>query len=242
MDETRFIDAGNEVLGKDAVQDALAGRIAAEVAGIDSRIDATRARSLTGAFLEGLPDSTTAETALSTTQELLVRLIREESLDTEDATIVFDLSPVVRQVLADSGLSAVPLPPNTGRVSLVRSEDLTATLRTARFLDDAAPFVVAAPAVVLLVALLIAPGRSLLLIFAGVAIAAVAGGRILLLESAVGDRLIGAALLQADARAAAVATYEVVASSLIEQELFIILIGAVLAGIGVAGAIASRVR
>jgi hypothetical protein len=240
MDTPSFVDVGNDVLSRDAVKDALAGRLASEVTLLEPRVQDSTARNLARAFLDNLPESAVAETALSSTHALVVRLIREENLETEDDTIVFDLLPVVRQVLNDSGLANVPLNEGAGRIVLVRSEDLTASLRTARFLDGAAPFVVAAPAVVLLLALIVAPSRSLLLVFAGLAIAAAAALRILLLESEIGDELIDAALLQPDARAAAIATYDVLAAVLIEQDLFVVLIGAMLAGIGVVSAVVGR--
>jgi hypothetical protein len=234
MDRTSFVALSNDVLEKDAVQVALAERLATDVTAVDPRLETSTARSIALAVLAGLPGTPAADTALSATHSLLVNLIRNERLDTEAGTIVFDLRPVIDQVLADIGLNAVQLPADTGRIVLIRSEDLTAALRTARFLDSAAPFVVAAPAVVLLLALLIAPNRSLMLALAAVAIAAAAGVRILLLESALGGRLIDDALLDPDARAAATATYDVLAASLIRQEVVVMLIGAVLLGLGVA--------
>ncbi len=255
MDEERFVAAAEDVLREDAVQEALAQRIAKEVVGLlppaavaspaltDDLVQ-PRAREVIERLLEG----SLLDAALRGTHRTLVRVIETDAgaRAAADETIVIDFGPLIEAVLDDlrrrPALTGprIEAPEAAGRIRLARSEDIESFLRPARLFDLAAPYLVALPAALFVAVILIARSRSAAAAFAGIIILATAGLRILVLQSAIEEPLIEAALLDPAARQAARATVDILAGTLVGQELPFLLVGGVLLAAGLLFRLPSR--
>jgi len=241
MDEAQFQQLGNEVLAKENVQTALATRISDEVQRYEPRLQGPIVDAAAESIVQRLPDSPPGDLALQTSHELLVRLVRGERLEAEDDRIILDLRPTVDEVISQIPRQIfdadVQLDEDAGRITLVAEEDLSLPFRLARWFDGAALYIAIAPAVVFLIAVVIASHRRTALALGGALIAVSAILRIVLMQTVIRDALLDAAIIDTSSRAAAVDVYDALTASLISQDVIFIAAGAILAGFGlVAGA------
>jgi hypothetical protein len=234
MDEERFVSVGNDLLEREAIQDALANRIATEAEARGVQPEASRI--IAAALVRGLPDSVIANEALERAHTVLRRVIRDDTVRPDDETIVLDLRPVVESVISDATLegAGVQLPPDAGQVVLVRGSDLSGAFRFARAFDDAAFYIAVLPLLVFALAVAVAPNRGLALFGIGLAIALTAGLRIFLIERPLASIFTDAALLEPGASAAADESYDLIAATLIQQEWTFVVIGIALVFFGLA--------
>jgi hypothetical protein len=202
MDEERFVAVGRDVLEQDAVQSALAQRIAAEVIGstlLDPDVPPEASRLVAAGIVRQLPESPIGDEALRRSHALLVRLVRDERLTAQEDSIVLDLRPVVERVLegldiaGQGGTGGIELPEGAGQVTLVHEADLTLAFRMARLFDTTAWYIAALPLVVFALAVIVSPARLMTLALIGLVVALLAGLRIFLIGGPVESLLIDAA-------------------------------------------------
>jgi hypothetical protein len=237
MDEDRFVAMGNDVLAEEPVQDAIASRIvdAIQAGGADPLI----LRVVVNGVVGQLPGSGPGDQALLRTHALLRGLLRAERLAGDGDEIVLDLSDVAAATLAAAGLSD-DVPPVPVRIVLVQEQDLSSAFRVARWFDGAAVYIALLPVVAFALALLLAPNRPVVLGAIGVVVLATALLRIGVIEGPADALVTEAALLRSEARAAAEATYDVVAATAVRQELVTAGIGLVLVMAAAAWALLQR--
>jgi hypothetical protein len=237
MDEQRFIALGDEVLAEEPVQRLLTERIADEAVAIEPRLPPEAARLLAQRIVRQLPKSDISADALSRSHEVLRRLVREEGVRPEEDAIILDLSSVVARVIDERGLGSLTpqraiVPPDTGRFVIVQREDVTQAFGAARWFDSAATYIVLAPLAAFALALIVAHNRPLTLFGAGVLVALAAAARIALLQGSFETRLVDAALLDASARPAALAVYDQLAGSFMQQDVLVLAGGVAATAVG----------
>jgi hypothetical protein len=231
MNEERFVALGKEVLQRDAVQDALTDRVAAEGEAIEPRVPAPAQRVVASNIVRRLPESQIGAEALRRIYEVVHRLISEDgAVQPEGEVIVLDLHPVVENVASDINqqlprAQRVEVPPSAGRIVLVQEPDVAFAFRVARWFDGIAWYLVALPLVAFGIALLVASNRPLALMGAGMLVALTDLLRIYLVHGPVETQLIDAALLVPSAREAGRETYDAIANTFVKQEWWVVIGG-----------------
>lgn len=258
-DRDGFVELGQEILRNDAVQDRLTERILADTttvleanglfitSGIIGGLGRVQAESLTRVIVEELSDSLIGVQALETAHRALMVVIDDKSdtLGVSGDAIFMNFRPVIERVIAAfetflPGGRQVVLPQGIGEVVIVEEEDVAFAFEAARLFDGYAWFIAVTPLAFFAAALVIASNRRMALVLIGIGVVLAAGLRILIyygpLRSVVLDKVVDDPAL----RPAAEGIYDTVASSLVSQEIIVVVAGLVILVAGILLAAAQR--
>jgi hypothetical protein len=239
-DRDGFVELGQDVFEKPAVQQQIASRIVADTeeiaaangysipSGPAGNFARLQIETLTRSIVAQLPQSPIGETALVAAHEAVVTVIDDdnERLTSSGDEVRVNFRPVVEEVLGTlqstiPGFPRVTLPQGTGEFVIVQKEDAALAFRTVRFLDGIAWYIAALPVAAFVVALVIASNRVVMLLLAGLATVLAAGAQIAFLQGPFRDSLIDNAVDDPALRPAALGIYDAVADSLIAQEMLL---------------------
>ena len=191
-------------------------------------------------LLAGTPNTRGANAALAITHRQVLTAVREGFLRPEDDRITLDLNDAISQLLPANGvISAADLPPEVGKVEVIRRSDLVLLFRAARWFDARAVFLALLPLAVLATGLFLAPSWPRYCLHAGIAIVVASALWIALVKVPLQSIVVGRVLHEETARDAANAAYDVITAPLVQQMLLLLAAGVVLA---VLGAVLTRRR
>lgn len=239
-----FIELGQEAFKDPAIQDRLTERITEEAVSVaaangysfpDNAIGAigrNQAGALTRAVVGELPNSVIGEQALVTAHEAVLTVIDNDTdrLTSSDDEVRVNFRPVVEQVLqtfetAVPNFPDITLPPGTGEIVIVQEKDIAFGFRVARWFDGAAVYIALLPVICFIAALVIAASRPVALLFIGIALAVTAGLRIVFYEGPMQSAFTDNAVDDPSLRPAANGIYDVIAGSLVAQDMLLIVAG-----------------
>ncbi len=248
-DEAHFVSLGEDVLSKQPVQQAVADSISGEVRDIvrqnvsdpppDSVIDAVTLNAVTN-----LSQSHVAADALRDTHRLLVRIadLNDDGrgpVEQDNGTLVLDLRAVVQNVLQDTQVldptmrGRIVVPPDTGRIVIVRDKDIELAITLVRNLDHGARILIILPFIAYGLALLVAPNRGLALFVIGASVAGAAVVRFILLKGPLASLLRDLLARTPTTQSAGLATYDTFVASFGHQDQIVLIGGAAVAVVGV---------
>jgi hypothetical protein len=229
LDTGRWVQTSDDLLREPAIRDELARYLAGQLppaSGLRNQAEAFAKRTLGLPAIESLWRTTNRATHAH-----FVALVRSE----HDAELILDLRPLLVRLARQAGLPEIMIPPDAGRVRVLRPDQLDTARDAADVLDSAALWSVVLTVAAFLAAL--ALGGTRVLTTAGVGL--VLAGLLLLGFRALAGALVAGEIAQRGGAEEAARAAWSVGTSLLEQ----IAIGMAVAGAAAAvGGLLARPR
>ena len=244
-DEDGFVKLGETILAKPPVQQAIADNIRDEVQDVVRRNTSDPPPrpvldELTLKAVENLSTSNVASDALRTTHRLVLRVADlqeggDSAVQRDDDAIVLDLHQLVvnltkdLQLLDPSARGSIDVPPDVGRIVIVRSREVQVAIDALKAMDKAAPLLIALPFIFFGLALLIAPNKGLALMLIGGGVAGAALLRFFLLKGPLASLIRDLLADVPTAQGAGLASYDVFVDSFGHQDTMVLIAGVAVA-------------